>query len=62
MPDPHVLYVVTAVVVLGLMAWVAVVLSRPSAYGPAGPKGASPPSPRDDHHEAGERPPQDRPG
>lgn len=30
MPDPHVLYVVTAVVVLGLVAWVVVVLSRPS--------------------------------
>jgi serine/threonine protein phosphatase PrpC len=29
MPDPHVLYVVTAVVVLGLVAWVAVVLSLP---------------------------------
>jgi PPM family protein phosphatase len=31
MPDPHVLYVVTAVVVLGLVAWVVVVLSRPVA-------------------------------
>jgi len=31
MPDPHVLYVVTAVVVLGLVAWVVVVLSRPPA-------------------------------
>jgi protein phosphatase len=30
MPDPHVLYVVTAVVVLGLVAWVVVVLSRPA--------------------------------
>jgi protein phosphatase len=29
MPDPHVLYVVTAVVVLGLVAWVVVVLARP---------------------------------
>ncbi len=29
MLDPHVLYVVTAVVVLGLVAWVVVVLSRP---------------------------------
>jgi protein phosphatase len=29
MPDPHVLYIVTAVVVLGLVAWVVVVLSRP---------------------------------
>ncbi len=30
MPDPHVLYIVTAVVVLGLVAWVVVVLSRPA--------------------------------
>ena len=30
MPDPHVLYVVTAVVVLGLVAWVVIVLSRPA--------------------------------
>jgi protein phosphatase len=30
MPDPHVLYTVTAAVVLGLIAWVAVVLSRPA--------------------------------
>jgi PPM family protein phosphatase len=37
MPDPHVLYVVTAVVVLGLVAWVAVVLSRPVPEGPAMP-------------------------
>src|SRR5580704_15932344 len=29
MPDPHVLYIVTAVVVLGLVAWVVAVLSRP---------------------------------
>lgn len=29
MPDPHLLYVVTAVVALGLVAWVVVVLSRP---------------------------------
>ena len=29
MPDPQVLYVVTAVVVLALVAWVVVVLSRP---------------------------------
>jgi serine/threonine protein phosphatase PrpC len=29
MPDPHVLYVVTAVVVLGLVGWVVMVLSRP---------------------------------
>ena len=31
MADPHALYVVTAVVVLGLIAWVAVVLSRPGS-------------------------------
>jgi protein phosphatase len=30
MPDPTVLYVVTAIVVLGLVAWVAIVLSRPA--------------------------------
>ncbi|MGH7298551.1 MAG: PP2C family protein-serine/threonine phosphatase [Polyangiaceae bacterium] len=41
MPDPHVLYVVTAVVVLGLVAWVVVVLSRPVQEG-AGAAGASP--------------------
>jgi serine/threonine protein phosphatase PrpC len=29
MPDPQVLYIVTAVVVLGLVAWVIVVLARP---------------------------------
>jgi hypothetical protein len=29
MPDPTVLYAVTAIVVLGLVAWVVVVLSRP---------------------------------
>jgi serine/threonine protein phosphatase PrpC len=31
MPDPHVLYVVTAVVVLGLVGWVVMVLSRPDS-------------------------------
>jgi protein phosphatase len=35
MPDPQVLYIVTAVVVLGLVAWVIVVLSRPDAEGKA---------------------------
>jgi hypothetical protein len=29
MADPHALYVVTSVVVLGLVVWVAVVLLRP---------------------------------
>ncbi len=33
MPDPQVLYIVTAVVVLGLVAWVIVVLSRPEGKG-----------------------------
>jgi len=43
MPDPHVLYVVTAVVVLGLVAWVVAVLSRPAAPPPpaAAAKGAA---------------------
>ncbi|HEY8087823.1 MAG TPA: protein phosphatase 2C domain-containing protein, partial [Polyangiaceae bacterium] len=40
MPDPHVLYVVTAVVVLGLVAWVVVVLSRPAEDEPSGATGA----------------------
>lgn len=34
MPDPQVLYIVTAVVVLGLVAWVVVVLSRPETPSP----------------------------
>jgi serine/threonine protein phosphatase PrpC len=38
MPDPNVLYVVTAVVVLGLLTWVVVVWSLPST---AAPRGAS---------------------
>lgn len=42
MPDPHVLYIVTAVVVLGLVAWVVVVLSRPAEPALAGPVGAKP--------------------
>jgi protein phosphatase len=36
MPDPHVLYVVTAVVVLALVAWVVVVLARPVPAGLSG--------------------------
>jgi protein phosphatase len=46
MPDPHVLYIVTAVVVLGLVAWVVVVLSRPAEAleGPADSKPARMPS------------------
>jgi serine/threonine protein phosphatase PrpC len=35
MPDPHVLYVVTAIVVLGLVAWVVVVLARPDTAAPS---------------------------
>jgi hypothetical protein len=31
MPDPHVVYVVTAVVVLALVVWVVVVLVRPAS-------------------------------
>jgi hypothetical protein len=30
MADPHALYVVTAIVVLGLVVWVGIVLSRPA--------------------------------
>ena len=50
MPDPHVLYIVTSVVVLGLVVWVVVVLARPdrdeppqaggTAPSPAGSQGA----------------------
>jgi protein phosphatase len=57
MPDPHVLYVVTAVVVLGLVAWVVVVLARPVREEPRAqglqPEGA----PR-----ASKRPPPSMPG
>lgn len=44
MPDPHVLYVVAAVVVAGLVAWVIVVLSRPVNSDPGAPA-KSPPLP-----------------
>jgi serine/threonine protein phosphatase PrpC len=37
MPDPRVLYVVTAVVVLGLVAWVVAVLARPVREKSGGP-------------------------
>lgn len=47
MPDPHVLYAVTAVVVLGLVAWVVVVLSRP-AEPRLGPKIETKPRPAGD--------------
>jgi PPM family protein phosphatase len=47
MPDPHVLYIVTAVVVLGLVAWVVVVLSRPvQEASPVGGESARVPVPR----------------
>ena len=36
MPDPNVLYAVTAVVVLGLVTWVTLVLMRPAASAPGG--------------------------
>jgi hypothetical protein len=46
MADPHALYIVTAVVVLGLVVWVAIVLSRPAGgEGPRAPEGPSPPQP-----------------
>jgi serine/threonine protein phosphatase PrpC len=45
MPDPHVLYVVVAVVVLGLVAWVVAVLSRPVVEPkPLAPKPAAEPA------------------
>jgi serine/threonine protein phosphatase PrpC len=46
MPDPQILYVVTAVVVLGLVAWVIVVLSRSEGKDVAPPPAA--PLPRGD--------------
>ena len=42
MPDPQVLYIVTAVVVLALVAWVVVVLARPADEGPVDAKAALP--------------------
>ncbi len=48
MADPHLLYIVTAVVVLGLVAWVIVVLARAPALPPVAAKreeAAAPPSP-----------------
>jgi hypothetical protein len=45
MADPHALYVVTAVVVLGLIAWVGIVLARPAALSStASEKTRQPPS------------------
>jgi serine/threonine protein phosphatase PrpC len=37
MPDPQILYIVTAVVVLGLVGWVIVVLSRPDGKSESAP-------------------------
>ena len=45
MPDPQVLYIVTAVVVLGLVTWVIVVLARPEPGRKDEPR-ALPPEPR----------------
>ena len=45
MPDPNVLYAVTAVVVLGLVTWVTLVLMRPATIGPGLGKLAAPPHP-----------------
>jgi hypothetical protein len=46
MADPHALYVVTAIVVLGLIAWVAVVLARPgTAHQQPSPPQPSPSQP-----------------
>ncbi|HXN33561.1 MAG TPA: hypothetical protein VN894_16945 [Polyangiaceae bacterium] len=44
MPDPHVLYIVTAVVVAGLVAWVIAVLSRPANHEPLPPEEKAPPA------------------
>ncbi len=40
MADPHLLYIVSAVVVLGLVAWVIGVLARAPALPPVAPKPA----------------------
>jgi serine/threonine protein phosphatase PrpC len=44
MPDPQVLYIVTAVVVLALVAWVVVVLSRPAEPGESAPANPAKPA------------------
>jgi len=43
MGDPHALYIVTAIVVLGLVVWVTIVLSRPGAQDPPIPEKPVPP-------------------
>ena len=51
MADPHALYVVTAVVVLGLIVWVGIVLTRPAPEPPPPPEkpSESPSEDTDDH-------------
>jgi|HubBroStandDraft_1064217.scaffolds.fasta_scaffold29659_3 hypothetical protein len=39
MPDPRVVYIVTAVVVLALVVWVVIVLARPEGEALAAPSG-----------------------
>ena len=56
MPDPQVLYVVTAVVVLGLVAWVIVVLARPEKKSEADEASALPPKPSADAPKAADAP------
>ncbi len=56
MPDPQVLYVVTAVVVLGLVAWVIVVLARPEKKSEADEANALPPKPSADAPKAADAP------
>jgi hypothetical protein len=46
MPDPVVLYVVSAVVVTGLVVWVILVLLRPAQSAPAEPGAAETPKPK----------------
>jgi hypothetical protein len=46
MGDPHALYIVTAAVVVGLIVWVALVLSRPAVEQPtSSPDKRSSPAP-----------------
>jgi hypothetical protein len=65
MPDPQVLYVVTAVVVLALVAWVVVVLARAPALeetkGAAGETPAPTPQAKSEPVEAEQAASADRP-
>ncbi len=54
MPDPHVLYVVTAVVVVGLVAWVIAVLLRQPANDEPRASAEKPPRPPPGAADAGE--------